>query len=218
MPQSIRAVVVDPSQQRQADVAGRRPAACRERRRHRARHRDLAQPRRGQPRAVAVRGRRAPRLGLRRHHRGARRRRHRPAGGHARGRHAAQPAPGRSASVRRATPSRPCRTAVTDAQAATLPVAGLTALHALRQGGLLLGRKVLVDGATGGVGHLAVQLAAAAGAEVYGHVRRAEQTLDDQRVVRRPHHRVAGPARGGIERALSPDPGFDRRFGACRQR
>jgi len=64
---------------------------------------------------------------------------------------------------------------VTDAQAATLPVAGLTALHALRQGGLLLGRKVLVDGATGGVGHLAVQLAASAGAEVYGHVRRAEQ-------------------------------------------
>src|SRR5260370_2228540 len=40
--------------------------------------------------------------------------------------------------------------AVSDAQAATLPVAGLTALHALRQGGLLLGRKVLVDGATGG--------------------------------------------------------------------
>jgi NADPH:quinone reductase len=64
---------------------------------------------------------------------------------------------------------------VTDAQAATLPVAGLTALHALRQGWLLLGRKVLVDGATGGVGHLAVQLAAAAGAEVFGHVRRAEQ-------------------------------------------
>jgi NADPH:quinone reductase-like Zn-dependent oxidoreductase len=65
--------------------------------------------------------------------------------------------------------------AVSDAQAATLPVAGLTALHALRQGGLLLGRKVLIDGTTGGVGHLAVQLAATAGAEVYGHVRRAEQ-------------------------------------------
>jgi NADPH:quinone reductase-like Zn-dependent oxidoreductase len=64
---------------------------------------------------------------------------------------------------------------VSDAQAATLPVAGLTALHALRQGGLLLGRKVLVDGATGGVGHLAVQLAATSGAEVYGQVRRAEQ-------------------------------------------
>jgi NADPH:quinone reductase-like Zn-dependent oxidoreductase len=64
---------------------------------------------------------------------------------------------------------------VSDAAAATLPVAGLTALHALRKGGLLLGRKVLVDGATGGVGHLAVQLAAASGALVCAHVRRPEQ-------------------------------------------
>src|SRR5712664_3849295 len=63
---------------------------------------------------------------------------------------------------------------VSDAQASTLPVAGLTALHALRQGGLLLGRKVLVDGASGGVGHLACQLAIAAGAFVWGHVRREE--------------------------------------------
>jgi len=60
---------------------------------------------------------------------------------------------------------------VTDAQAATLPVAGLTALHALRQGGMLLGRKVLIDGASGGVGHFACQLAAASGAIVHGHVR-----------------------------------------------
>lgn len=64
--------------------------------------------------------------------------------------------------------------AVSYAQAATLPVAGLTALHALRQGGLLLGHKVLVDGASGGVGHLACQLAAAAGAFVWGHIRRDE--------------------------------------------
>ncbi|MBV9015015.1 MAG: zinc-binding dehydrogenase [Alphaproteobacteria bacterium] len=64
--------------------------------------------------------------------------------------------------------------AVSDAEAATLPVAGLTALHALRQGGLLLGRKVLVDGASGGVGHLACQLASAAGALVWGHIRREE--------------------------------------------
>jgi NADPH:quinone reductase-like Zn-dependent oxidoreductase len=64
--------------------------------------------------------------------------------------------------------------AVSDAEAATLPVAGLTAWHALRQGGMLLGRKVLVDGASGGVGHLACQLAHAAGALVWGHVRRPE--------------------------------------------
>jgi NADPH2:quinone reductase len=62
---------------------------------------------------------------------------------------------------------------VTDAQASTLPVAGLTALHALRQGGMLLGRKVLIDGASGGVGHFACQLAAASGAIVHGHVRNA---------------------------------------------
>src|SRR5436853_2391354 len=63
---------------------------------------------------------------------------------------------------------------VSDAEAATLPVAGLTALHALRQGGLLLGRKVLIDGASGGVGHLASQLAAAAGPLGWGHVRREQ--------------------------------------------
>jgi NADPH2:quinone reductase len=50
--------------------------------------------------------------------------------------------------------------------AATLPVAGLTALRALRLGGLILGRRVLITGATGGVGHLAVQFAAVSGARV----------------------------------------------------
>ena len=42
--------------------------------------------------------------------------------------------------------------AVSDAQAATLPVAGLTALHALRQGGLLLGRKSWSTGLRAGSG------------------------------------------------------------------
>jgi NADPH:quinone reductase-like Zn-dependent oxidoreductase len=65
---------------------------------------------------------------------------------------------------------------VTFAQAATFPVAGLTALHALAKGGLLLGRRVLVTGATGGVGDFAVQLARLAGAHVTGSVRRAEQS------------------------------------------
>ncbi|KAA2263016.1 zinc-binding dehydrogenase [Solihabitans fulvus] len=51
-------------------------------------------------------------------------------------------------------------------QAATLPIAGLTALRALRAGGAVLGRRVLITGATGGVGQFAVQLAAASGAHV----------------------------------------------------
>src|SRR5712692_4934927 len=57
---------------------------------------------------------------------------------------------------------------VSFAQAATLPVAGLTALRTLRLGGMLLGRRVLVTGASGGVGYFAVQLAARAGASVVG--------------------------------------------------
>ena len=64
---------------------------------------------------------------------------------------------------------------VTFAQAATFPVAGLTALHALSKGGLALGRRVLVTGATGGVGDFAVQLARLAGAHVTANVRRADQ-------------------------------------------
>jgi NADPH:quinone reductase len=55
---------------------------------------------------------------------------------------------------------------VSDAQAATLPVAGLTALKALDIAGSVLGRRVLVTGASGGVGRFAVQLARLAGAHV----------------------------------------------------
>ncbi len=60
---------------------------------------------------------------------------------------------------------------VSFAQAATLPVAGLTALRSLEKGGLLLKKRVLITGATGGVGHFAVQLAKQAGAYVVGTVR-----------------------------------------------
>lgn len=59
---------------------------------------------------------------------------------------------------------------VSFASAATLPVAGVTALRALRQGGSLLGQRVLITGASGGVGRFAVQLATLAGAEVTGVV------------------------------------------------
>jgi NADPH:quinone reductase-like Zn-dependent oxidoreductase len=59
--------------------------------------------------------------------------------------------------------------------ASTLPVAGLTALRALEVGGPLLGRRVLITGAAGGVGRFAIQLAKRAGAHVTGVVRNAER-------------------------------------------
>lgn len=56
--------------------------------------------------------------------------------------------------------------AVSDAQAACLPVAGLTALGALEIIGPVLDRRVLVTGASGGVGRFAIQLARMSGAYV----------------------------------------------------
>ncbi len=50
--------------------------------------------------------------------------------------------------------------------AATLPVAGLTALRAVELGAPVKGSRVLVTGASGGVGQFGVQLAALGGAEV----------------------------------------------------
>ncbi|WAP52203.1 zinc-binding dehydrogenase [Arthrobacter sp. ATA002] len=50
--------------------------------------------------------------------------------------------------------------------AATLPLAGTSALRALRALGPTLGRRILITGATGAVGMIAVQLAAISGAAV----------------------------------------------------
>jgi NADPH:quinone reductase len=54
--------------------------------------------------------------------------------------------------------------------AAALPVAGVTALQAIRALGPVVGRRVLITGASGGVGRFAVQLAASAGAHVIAAV------------------------------------------------
>ena len=75
---------------------------------------------------------------------------------------------------------------VSFAQAAALPVAGLTALKGLDVIGNVLGRRVLVTGASGGVGRFAIQLARLAGAHVTAVARRtdgldalgAHETLD----------------------------------------
>jgi NADPH2:quinone reductase len=72
-------------------------------------------------------------------------------------------------------------------EAAALPVAGLTALRSLRHGAPLLGKRVLITGAAGGVGHMAVQIAARSGARVTAvvggpergrHIRGAVEIVD----------------------------------------
>jgi NADPH:quinone reductase-like Zn-dependent oxidoreductase len=59
--------------------------------------------------------------------------------------------------------------------AAALPLAGLTALRLVRAAGGIAGRRVLLTGASGGVGHYFVELAAAIGAHVTAVVRTAER-------------------------------------------
>ncbi|MFC5379416.1 NAD(P)-dependent alcohol dehydrogenase [Aquipuribacter nitratireducens] len=108
-------------------------------------------------------------------------------------------------------------------EASALPLAGTTALQAVRHGGpLRAGDRVLVTGASGGVGAFAVQLAVAAGARVTASCRTDNvalaRSLGAERVLDRttdpvpdggPYERivhVAGPTSVlAMRRALSPD-------------
>lgn len=55
---------------------------------------------------------------------------------------------------------------VATSTAAALPLAGLTAVRLLREIGSLIGKRILITGASGGVGHYLTEIAVASGAEV----------------------------------------------------
>ncbi len=111
---------------------------------------------------------------------------------------------------------------VTDAQAATIPTAGITALRSLEIGGFLLGKRVLVTGATGGVGRFAVQLARLGGAEVTAHGRHDELTGDYDLIVDCVGGATFGQAiehlakRGTLVNLATPDPDGEITFRAGR--
>ena len=67
---------------------------------------------------------------------------------------------------------------VSDAPAAALSTASPTALRSLEVAGLVLGRRVLIIGATGGVGRMAIPLAGASGAVVTAFTRDPTATCE----------------------------------------
>lgn len=93
--------------------------------------------------------------------------------------------------------------------ASTLPAAGVTALRALRSLGSVIGKRVLVTGASGGVGSFAVQLARNAGSHVVASVSRAgrgehllklgaREVVTGLDAVREPFHGVLDNVGGSI--------------------
>ena len=70
---------------------------------------------------------------------------------------------------------------ISDAEAAAFPMASLTALQALRdKAGLQKGQSVLILGASGGVGHMAIQIAKIMGAKVIAVASQASKTFVEQ--------------------------------------
>jgi NADPH:quinone reductase-like Zn-dependent oxidoreductase len=100
-----------------------------------------------------------------------------------------------------------------------VPMAGLTALQGLRdKGRLQAGQRVLIDGASGGVGTFAVQIARALGAEVTAvcstrHVE-AVRALGAARVV---DYTREDFTRGAVRHHLIFDLVADRPLAACRR-
>lgn len=101
---------------------------------------------------------------------------------------------------------------LTFAEAATLPVAGLTALYALRKGGMLLGKRIFITGSTGGVGLFAHQLAAQSGAFVVGTASTEEKAdLVREAGFRRSNHWIFRNFISPEIRAVRSDYRFSRR-------
>lgn len=104
-------------------------------------------------------------------------------------------------------------------QATSLPIAGLTALQSLRDHGRIgAGQKVLINGASGGVGHFAVQIAKVFGAEVTGVTsgRNAEfvKGLGADKVI---DHTKEDFTKSGVLYDLVFDAVSKRSFGECKQ-
>jgi NADPH:quinone reductase-like Zn-dependent oxidoreductase len=89
-------------------------------------------------------------------------------------------------------------------QAAALPVAGLTALRALEVTRFVLGKRVLVTGASGGVGRFAIQLAKLAGARVTGIARRTEGLTQLGPTYEAVIDGVGGPVLGAALQRVAP--------------
>ncbi|WP_405538354.1 zinc-binding dehydrogenase [Streptomyces antimycoticus] len=91
----------------------------------------------------------------------------------------------------------------------TIPVAGASALRALRRIGDTLGRRILVTGATGGVGRYAVQLARLGGAHVIASTGDPDahgdglRTLGAHQVVRDPAE-IDEPVHGVVDNVGGP--------------
>ena len=81
----------------------------------------------------------------------------------------------------------------------TIPVAGASALRALHRVGPLLGRRVLVTGATGGVGRYAVQLARR------GRPEAVDQMVEVQRIAQETQREIRDVVRGYREAELGAE-------------
>lgn len=97
---------------------------------------------------------------------------------------------------------------LTDAQAAALPLAGLTALQALDAARVAEGDAVLITAAAGGVGSLAVQLATARGARVVGTCGPANLDFVTS-LGATPLDYTRGPLAANAPAGVIPEGGFD---------